>query len=261
MQPISGAVSAARFGDVTAETGSDYVATVEMHRPPANYFDTPLLEGLAAAVEWADEQGCRAVLLCSQGKHFCAGAQIGGGRRALDADLYTAGLRLFAQQLPVVAAVVGGAIGGGLGLALAADFRVAAPESRFSANFATLGFHHGFGLTVTLPEVVGAQRARELLYTGRRIDGAEAFRIGLCDRLAEAGAVREEARRLAAEIAAAAPLAVRAIRATMRDGLEARVHAALGHELDEQRRLAATEDFKEGVRASRERARPHFTGR
>ena len=72
----------------------------------------------------------------------------------------------------------GAAVGGGLGLALTADFRVAAPEARFSANFARLGFHQGFGLSVTLPRLVGQQTAAELLFTGRRVPGEEAVRFG-----------------------------------------------------------------------------------
>src|SRR5439155_742096 len=79
--------------------------------------------------------------------------------------------RLFAAAIPVVATVQGAAVGGGLGLALSADFRVASPDSRFWANFARLGFHHGFGMTVTLPALVGQQAALDLLYTGRRVPG------------------------------------------------------------------------------------------
>src|SRR6185295_18257851 len=104
----------------------------------------------------------------------------------------------FATRTPVVAAVQGAAIGGGLGLALWPDFRIAAPEARFSANFARLGFHHGFGLTVTLPRVVGQQRALELLYTGARIDGKRAHAIGLVDRLVPLAALRDASRGFAA---------------------------------------------------------------
>jgi enoyl-CoA hydratase/carnithine racemase len=99
--------------------------------------------------------------------------------------------------LPVVAAVQGAAIGGGLGLAMAADLRVASPESRFAANFSLLGFHHGFGLTVTLPLAVGHQAALDLLYTGRRIDGTTAHRLGLCDTLVPPDQLRARATELA----------------------------------------------------------------
>ena len=140
------------------------------------------------------------------------------------------------------------------------DFRVAAPEARFSANFARLGFHHGFGLTVTLPALVGQQRALELLYTGRRIGGEEAVEIGLADRLAPADQIRAVAHELAAEIAMSAPLAVRSIRETMRGDLADRIRTATDREQAEQDRLRETADWTEGVRAMAERRPPNFTG-
>jgi enoyl-CoA hydratase/carnithine racemase len=160
-----------------------------------------------------------------------------------------------------VAAVQGAAIGGGLGLCCSADFRVAAPEARFAANFAQLGFHHGFALSLTLPAIVGRQAALDLLYTGRRVAGAEALSLGLCDRLVDAGDLPAAAHELAAGIAASAPLAVRSIRATMRAGLVERVAAAMQHEAAEQDGLRGTADFAEGVRAMAERRRPAFEGR
>jgi enoyl-CoA hydratase/carnithine racemase len=145
-------------------------------------------------------------------------------------------------------------------LACTADFRVGCPETRFTANFARLGFHHGFGLTVTLPAIVGQQHALELLLTGRRIAGEEAARMGLCDRMVETGEVRAAAHGLAAEIAAAAPLAVRSIRQTMRAGLAASFRAATVREREEQDRLRLTGDFVEGVQAVAERRPPRFSG-
>lgn len=252
------------FGDVSLEIGGDAVGTVEMHRPPHNYFDQELLRSLAEAYAEADARAeCRAIMLCAEGKSFCAGAdfmrpaaQTGG-----PGALYAEAARLFDSATPVVAAIHGAAIGGGLGLACSADFRVACAEARFAANFARLGFHHGFGLSVTLPPIVGQQTALDLLYTGRRIGGEEAMRMGLCDRLVGAAAVRDAARALAAEVAASAPLAVRAIRATMRGDLAARVRDAMAHEAAEQERLRTTHDFVEGVRATAERRPPRFEGR
>ena len=251
-----------RYGDVSVAV-HELVATVEIHRPPNNHFDLALIASLADAFEALDDHpACRAIVLCSEGRHFCAGADFAssaglarGGRH-----LYDEAVRLFSARTPVVAAVQGAAVGGGLGLAMAADFRVASPESRFAANFARLGLHHGFALTVTLPAAVGQQRALELLYTCRRVPGEEAQRIGLCDRLAPAGRLRDEARALAAEIAASAPLAVRSIRETMRGDLAARVRAATDRERAEQERLNRTDDFREGVRATAERRQPRFTG-
>jgi 2-(1,2-epoxy-1,2-dihydrophenyl)acetyl-CoA isomerase len=152
------------------------------------------------------------------------------------------------------------AVGGGLGVALSADFRVASPDSRFSANFARLGIHHGFGVTVTLPLVVGAQRALELLYTGERVGGEQAHAIGLCDRLVSSDRLREAAVALAEEIAASSPLAVRAIRRTMRGHLADGIREATAREAAEQAKLFATSDFREGVSAAAERRTPRFTG-
>lgn len=254
-----------RHGDVGVRLGDDHVALVRIHRPPNNFFDQALIGSLVEAFEALDrEPGCRAVVLCSEGKHFCAGANFGGGGSASEGvggrHLYDDAVRLFATRTPAVAAVQGAAIGGGLGLALFADFRVCAPEARFAANFARLGFHHGFGLSVTLPRLVGQQRAMELLYTGRRVPGEEAHAIGLADRLAPLAELEAEARALAAEIAASAPLAVDSIRETLRGGLAAEIRRATDREKAEQERLQKTADFQEGIRASAERRLPRFEG-
>ncbi len=258
------ALASKTFSDVTAAI-SEFVGTAQISRPPDNFFDAELIGSLADAYEWLGEQGARAIVLGSVGKHFCAGAdftgrssagRIGSGSGA--GELYEQALRLFRAPLPVVASVQGAAVGGGLGLACAADFRVASPQSRFSANFARIGLHQGFALSVTLPAIVGQQRATELLYTGRRIGGEEAASIGLADRLTED--LRGNAHELAAEIASAAPLAVRAIRATMRDGLTDMARAAMARELTEQQKLWPTADFAEGVKAAAERRPANFSG-
>ncbi len=252
--------------DLAVAIGDDFVATVEVRRPPNNHFDRDLIANLATVFERLDQDSrCRAIVLCSEGKHFCAGADLASSRPATGGDggthLYDEAVRLFATRTPSVAAVQGAAIGGGLGLALFPDFRVAAPEARFAANFARLGFHHGFGLTVTLPALVGQQRALEMLYTGRRVPGEEAFQIGLCDRLVPQAQLRDEAHALAREIAASAPLAVASIRETHRGDLAARIRIATDREKTEQDRLRTTADFREGVRATSERRAARFEGR
>jgi 2-(1,2-epoxy-1,2-dihydrophenyl)acetyl-CoA isomerase len=254
------------FGDVSVWPSGDLVAMVEIGRPPDNYFDVELITSLGDAYAWLDEQAeFRAAVLCSDGKHFCAGADFTGrsGRPGLGGakELYAAAARLFEARTPVVAAVQGAAVGGGLGLACAADFRVASSQARFSANFARLGLHHGFALTVTLPGIIGEQRALDLLLTGRRVGGEEAARIGLADRLADPEGLRAAAQGLAAEIAACAPLAVRSIRETMRGTLADRARAAMDRELAEQDRLRQTADFAEGIRASAQRRPPRFEAR
>jgi 2-(1,2-epoxy-1,2-dihydrophenyl)acetyl-CoA isomerase len=247
---------------LTVTLGEDHVATVEFDRPPYNHFDVGLVGALADAYEALDENpACRAIVLCSAGRHFCAGANFAGRGEEGVPHLYEQAVRMFAAGTPVVAAVQGAAIGGGLGLALSADLRVASHSSRFAANFARLGIHHGFGITVTLPAVVGAQAALDLLYTGRRVKGEEAHTLGLCDRLVGDRELRGAAHELAREIASSAPLAVRAIRQTMRGDLAERVRAATMIEHAKQAELFATEDFKEGVRATAERRAARFTGR
>lgn len=245
---------------------SDGVALLEMRRPPANHFDEALIgQVVDAATGLDDDPACRVIVLASEGRHFCAGADFGGGDFARDhvvaaERLYRRAAELFDVRTPMVAAVQGTAVGGGLGLACAADFRVAEASTRFVANFARLGFHQGFGTSVTLPEIVGRQAAADMLLTGRRVGGEEALRIGLADRLAEPGTLRETAFALAGEIAASAPLAVRSIRATLRAGLASRVREALDHELAEQKVHWATEDSAEGIAASLERRTPTFRG-
>ena len=248
---------------VSIEQHGEHVGVVCLHRPPNNFFDTALVREVADAYEELDSTGwCRAVVLAAEGKHFCAGLDFAANAGQDIEELYRQALRLFAAPLPVVAAVQGAAIGGGLGLALSADFRVASAASRFSANFARLGFHHGFALTVTLPAVVGRQAAADLLMTGRRVDGEEAFALGLCDRLVSdaEGDLMTDALVYAGELAGSGPLAVRAIRATLRHGLVESARAAMEQECAEQLRLQGTTDFAEGVRATAERRPPRFTG-
>jgi enoyl-CoA hydratase/carnithine racemase len=248
---------------------NEHVATVELRRPPHNFFDVKLIGEIASAFEALDARAdCRVIVLTAQGKSFCAGANFGGTDASADAgsrdsstaQLYREAVRLFRTAKPIIAAVHGPAIGGGLGLALVADFRVTCAEATFSANFTKLGFHPGFGLTVTLPELVGKNAAALLFLTSRRIKGEEAYRIGLADILAVRSDVGSAAMSLAREIAACAPLGVVATRATLRQGLADRIAAATERELSEQSRLRSTQDFSEGIRASIARREPRFEG-
>ncbi len=252
-------------------TKSGHVALVEIQRPPNNFFDSRLINALGDAFESLDEDSdVRALVLASQGKHFCAGANYADSsrqkeqvqRRAGEGNpLYAAAVRLFACRKPVVAAVQGAAVGGGFGLAVMPDFRVVCREARFTANFVKLGFHPGFGLTYTLPKLIGEQRANFMFLTGRRINGETAYSWGLADVLTDQRSLRQEAMNLAVEIAENAPLALLSIRATMRSGIAEAVRAHTDHEGAEQFRLQQTEDYKEGVRAVAERRPGHFAGR
>ena len=176
-----------KFKDISVSI-KQHLAYVEINRPPNNFFDANLIQQIADAYESLDEEDeCRVILLKSEGKNFCAGANFGQDEDMLDKSvpykkLYAQAVRLFRTRKPVIAVVQGAAIGGGLGLALSADFRVACHEARFAANFAKLGFHPGFGSSITLPRVVGVQKAKDMLFTARRVTGEEAFKIGLADK-------------------------------------------------------------------------------
>ena len=260
------------MGDIGIEK-SDHVALVEIRRPPNNFFDIPLIKEIAGAFEsFDDDIHIRAVVLAAQGKAFCAGANFGDGS-TLDAQgrrpnepgpgvapLYVEGNRLFRTKKPIIAAVHGAAVGGGLGLAMVADFRVTCPDARFCANFTRLGFHPGFGLTVTLPAVIGQTKAALMFYTSRRVTGEEAYAMGLADVLVPQQQVRDAAIKLAGEIGENSPLGLIATRMSMRGDIADRVRKATDHELEEQTRLRKTEDFKEGVKAVFERRLPNFTG-
>ena len=253
---------------LTVET-LGHVTVLTFANPPHNHANVRLLRMLRDALGEADEDPeCRALVLQSEGRIFCAGADLaapgdGMGTDAADPLLafYDQVRALFRSRKPIVAAIQGAAIGAGLGLAVAADFRIAAPEARFSANFVALGFHPGFGLTHTLPRLIGAQRAGQMFLTGARYKPEEALAWGLADRLVPAPDLRAAALDFAREIARNAPLALIETRETMRAGLADAVAEALAGEHAKQSRLKPTADYAEGVAAVFERREARFTGR
>ena len=264
-----------KYTDIGVEKHG-HVGLIEIRKPPLNFFDVSLINQIADALEEFDKDiEIRASVLAAQGKAFCAGADFSDPKRQEQEQeskkdpaanlpinhLYVQAVRIFRNKKPIVAAIHGAAIGGGLGLAVSADFRVTCPEARFAANFTKLGFHPGFGLTATLPELVGKNNAELIFYTSRRVTGEEATRMGLANLCVPQDQVRAEAMKLAAEIAECSPLGLISTRATMRAGLADRVLAATNHELVEQNKLRATEDFKEGVKATAERRVANFKGR
>jgi len=246
-----------------------HVAEVEMRSPPNNFISNDLVADIGDALDWLDTQdNCRAVVLCAEGKHFCAGADF--SNRAADGSaprgkrgqhLYKHAQRLWRTKKPIIVVVHGAAIGAGLGLAVMGDFRVTCDEARWSANFTRMNYHPGFGLTATLPRLIGASKAAELFYTGRRLTGTEAHAIGLAEYLVPLAEVRAKAHALAKEIAECGPLAVQATRETMRRGLAEAVASATEREFEEQDWLRSTEDFREGTKAMGERRLPNFNMR
>jgi enoyl-CoA hydratase/carnithine racemase len=254
------------FGDHVSVAAVGHVAVVTIERPPHNHVTVDFMRDLADAFDAIDgEIELRCSVLQAQGKNFCAGADLvrredQGGLGAVN-PLYDEAVRLFSVQKPIVAAVQGAAVGAGLGLAVMADFRVASPDAKFAANFVKLGFHPGFGLTHTLPRLIGPTKAELMCLTGRRVRAEEGLPWGLVDEVVPLEELRAAALRLAEEIAENAPLAIVSTRKTMRTDLAAAVRAQTDIEAVEQGWLRNTEDYKEGVRSVAERRAGNFTGR
>jgi len=258
-----------QYGDIGVTILEGHVAQCEIRRGPNNFFDLQLIKDLANCFEDIDKDASlRAIVLCAEGKHFCAGANFSSNERAEELavrtksnrnPLYDEAVRLFRSKKPVVAAVQGAAVGGGFGLAVMADFRVVCPATRMTANFVKLGFTPGFGLTHTLARVVGAQKANLMFLTGRRINGETAYQWGLADIYADNDNVRNAAIELAREIAENAPLALVSVREQMRPDLADAVEAVTTIESREQSWLQETNDHKEGVNAVTEKRRGNFT--
>ena len=242
-----------------------HTAYIKINRPPNNYFDASLIENIADILDKLDKEIiCRSIILYSEGKNFCAGADFSKSNfiegENIYENLYKQALRLFKTSKPIIAIVQGAAIGGGLGLALSADFRITCKEARFSANFGKLGFHQGFGTSVTLPRIIGNQQAKLLLLTSRRINGEEAYKIGLADIITDKNLLMEKAEELANEINTSGPLGIMSIRNTLNDGLVEEISKVVIKEAYEQNRLRSTKDFKEGINASINRREANFTG-
>ena len=172
-----------------------YVATVEMRRPPHTFFDSDLIAEIGEAFERLDaDPGCRAIVLAAEGRSFCAGADFSkrmetgttseGSRSGAGRHLYKEAIRLFRTRKPVIAAVHGAAVGGGLAIALSCDMRVASDDASFGAQFIRVGLSAcDVGSSYWLPRVVGPTIAAELMLTGRRFSADEALRFGMLNRV------------------------------------------------------------------------------
>lgn len=247
----------------------DHVVELTLDRPENRNAMTPELLGAFddAMDRLAVERGVRAVIVSGSGETFCSGADF---RSDLLDDVatpddhfpvYRPFLRLLEVPVPVIAAMTGHAVGGGFGLALACDIRVAAEGSRYGANFVRLGLSPGMGISYLLPRVVGLPLATEYLVTGRLFDGATAHRIGLANHVVPAGEVLAKAREIAGEIAAASPTAVAMTKRALRRSLDDGVLEAARREAREQAATAALPDFAEGVAALLEKRQPNFDDR
>jgi enoyl-CoA hydratase/carnithine racemase len=175
--------------------------------------------------------------------------------------MYEPFLALLSVEVPIIAAMNGHAIGGGLGLAIVSDLRVANRNAKYGANFVRLGFHPGMATTYILPRLLGAPRAIELLLTGRLISGAEAAELGLAHYAVDADEVLERAWGLAREIAEAAPVAVRLTKRSIYRGLGWDPSTAAEVEAHAQSRTLEMDDAQEGIQALLEKRPPQFRGR
>lgn len=256
----------------------DGVATITLNRPENRNSMTPdLMAAFRAAVAGAAaDRALRAVVVTGRGASFCAGADFRTaspvpGDAPADAvsvpdyerlyATYEPFLDVFDLPMPVVAAMNGHAVGGGFGLALVCDLRVASREARYGANFARLGFHSGMAISHLLPRIVGVPVAADLLFTGRLVSGAEAAAIGLAHEAVAPEAVLETARAKARAIAACAPETVRLLKRSLYRGSGWDPRAAARAEAFAQAATMRSEDAREGIRALLEKREPKFTGR
>lgn len=246
-----------------------YIATITLNRPENRNSMTPdVLDGFLDAVESvrnADDVRC--VVITGKGKSFCAGADFKSGvpggagtlppnERSLEA--YRPFLSVLEIEVPVIGALNGHAIGGGLGLALVCDMRVANAEAKYGANFTKLGLHPGMATTYLLPRMVGVPRAAELLFTGRIITGQEAAEIGLVNYATPLEEVLPKALELAGEVAGCAPIATRWTKRSLYEHSHWEPGAAARHEAELQSRTIDTADYQEGVAALLEKRAPQF---
>lgn len=247
------------------------VAVLTINRPEKrNALNALALRELGQAVERiASDAGVRGAIVTGAGERaFVAGADI-AELAALEplaaVELSRTGQAVFRaieqSPKPFIAAVNGAALGGGCELALACHLRLAVPEARFGLPEVGLGTLPGFGGTVRLPRLVGVGRALEMILSGKPIDAAEAYRIGLVNRVVPVEDLLSQARSLVEAIAANAPLAVTLAMESVGRGADLSAGAALDAESTLFGILAGTEDMREGTAAFLEKRRPRFTGR
>jgi enoyl-CoA hydratase/carnithine racemase len=254
------------------------VATITLNRPENRNSMTPdLMAAFRAAIAGAAaDRALRAVVLTGRGPSFCAGADfrtaspVPGDAPEASPSLpdyerlyatYEPFLEVFDLPMPVIAALNGHAVGGGFGLALVCDLRIASRDARYGANFARLGFHSGMAISHLLPRIVGVPLAADLLFTGRLVTGAEAAAIGLAHEAVAAEDVLATAQAKARAIAACAPEAVRLMKRSLYRGAGWDPRGAARAEAFAQAATMRSEDAREGIRALLEKREPRFTGR
>jgi 2-(1,2-epoxy-1,2-dihydrophenyl)acetyl-CoA isomerase len=243
------------------------VRTLAFNRPERrNAINEELLERLPEELERAaGERAVRAVVLTGRGGSFCAGGDLdlmAGGVGDLELGLARERAASLLREMPkpTLAAVNGPAAGAGFSLALAADFRLASSDARFTPGFGAVALCGDYGVSYHLPRLVGREQALRLLLLGETWDAETALRRGLVGAVAEAGRFEQEVAGMADRLAALAPLAVARVKDNVSLAETGDFAAVLRREAEGMIALAATEDFKEGLAAFANRRRPNFRG-
>jgi len=254
---------------VGRKTEEDGVEVLTLRHPPVNALSTRLLADLAGALDAiAADPASRCLVLTGDGQYFSAGADL---KELATLDLAQApqivarGQALFSrlesQKLPVVAAINGLALGGGLELALACDIRIVGESAKLGAPEVNYGLMPSYGGTQRLPRLVGIAKAKELIFTGAMIPAAEAVRIGLANRSVPSGQELRAARDIAHTIAQRAPRAVQGARRAIREGTQTTVSEGLRLEAAIfESDVLPSDDLAEGIAAFVERRPPKFKG-
>jgi enoyl-CoA hydratase len=259
------------MGEFVRVEHDEAIATIRLDRPPMNALNAQVQDEIAAAArEIGTDPQVRAVVIYGGEKVFAAGADIkemadaSYGQIAADSRRLQAAFTAVAKiPKPVVAAITGYALGGGLELALCADFRVAGEGARVGQPEILLGVIPGAGGTQRLPRLIGPARAKDIIYTGRFVPAAEAQQIGLVDQVVGDAQVYQAARDLVARYATGPALALRAAKQAIDDGLEADLATGLEIERLQFAGLFATADQRAGMRSFVENGpgKATFTGR
>ncbi|HUY57545.1 MAG TPA: enoyl-CoA hydratase-related protein [Candidatus Micrarchaeaceae archaeon] len=245
------------------------MAWITIDHPPANALSQAVLDGLRSAFAEvvADRSLGAAVLTGAGAKFFVAGADIGEfislgpeGTRAMIADGQQLTLEMERQRFPIVAAINGFALGGGLELAMACDLRLASSSAKLGQPEIRLGIIPGWGGTQRLPRLIGRGRALELLLSGDQIDAARAQELGLVNQVVAPDQLEQAAQGLAEKLAEQAPQAVAAIKRAVSGGLDQPLADGLGLELDEFDQALRSADALEGISAFLEKRRPKWSG-